>query len=105
MGLAIAWWSLFTIATAAGVSFLSFMIIRFLFGFGEGPQGSVTAKTMANWFPQRELGGALGVAGAATALGGAIGTPFVVWLIAASAWIHRRSIRGAVPAILIQSSP
>jgi len=84
MALAIAWWSLFTVATVAGFNFLSFMIIRFLFGFGEGPQGSVTAKTMANWFPQRELGGALGISQAATPLGGAIGTPLVVWLIATS---------------------
>ena len=84
MGIAIAWWSLFTVATVAGFNFISFMIIRFLFGFGEGPQGSVTAKTMSNWFPDRELGRSLGISQAATPLGGAIGTPLVVWMIAST---------------------
>ncbi|MBF8191050.1 MFS transporter [Nonomuraea sp. K274] len=83
MAWAIAWWSLFTALTAAGFSAVSFMIIRFLFGFGEGPQASVTAKTMSNWFPQRQLGTALGLSQASTPLGGAVGTPIVVALMAA----------------------
>lgn len=78
MGIAAAWWSLFTALTATGFGFVSFMIIRFLFGFGEGPQASVTAKTMSNWFPQRRLGTALGLSQASTPLGGAVGTPVVV---------------------------
>ncbi|MCG5214081.1 MFS transporter [Streptosporangium sp. KLBMP 9127] len=83
MAWAIAWWSLFTALTAAGFSAVSFMIIRFLFGFGEGPQAAVTAKTMSNWFPQRQFGTALGLSQASTPLGGAIGTPLVVALMAA----------------------
>jgi MFS transporter, ACS family, hexuronate transporter len=83
MGVAAVWWSLFTALTAAGFSFVSFMIIRFLFGFGEGPQASVTAKTMSNWFPQRRLGTALGLSQASTPLGGAVGTPVVVALMQA----------------------
>lgn len=81
MAWAIGWWSLFTGLTAAGFGFVSFMIIRFLFGFGEGPQATVTAKTMSNWFPQRRLGTALGLSQASTPLGGAVGTPLVVALM------------------------
>ncbi|MHA6616484.1 MFS transporter [Pseudonocardia sp. DLS-67] len=84
MAWAIGWWSLFTALTATGVGVVSFLVIRFLFGFGEGPQASVTAKTMSNWFPQHRLGTALGLSQAATPLGGAVGTPIVVALIAAS---------------------
>lgn len=83
MAWAVGWWSLFTALTAAGFGFASFMVIRFLFGFGEGPQASVTAKTMSNWFPQRKLGTALGLSQASTPLGGAVGTPIVVALIEA----------------------
>ncbi|MFI9595060.1 MFS transporter [Nonomuraea sp. NPDC052265] len=83
MAWAIGWWSLFTALTAAGFSTASFMVIRFLFGFGEGPQASVTAKTMSNWFPQRRLGTALGLSQASTPLGGAVGTPLVVALMEA----------------------
>ncbi|SAL53522.1 major facilitator transporter [Caballeronia sordidicola] len=82
MGMAVGWWSLFTALTAAGAGYLSFMVIRFLFGFGEGPQGAVTIKTMRNWFPQRQMGTAVGVSQGCTPLGGAIGTPLVAWLIA-----------------------
>jgi ACS family hexuronate transporter-like MFS transporter len=82
MGIAVAWWSAFTAITAFGFSFLSFWIIRFLFGFGEGPQAVVTAKTMSNWFPQREFGRSLGIANSATPLGGAVAAPIVTGILA-----------------------
>lgn len=84
MGTAVAWWSIFTALTAAGAGYVSFLVIRFLFGFGEGPQGSVTVKTMRNWFPQRQMGTAVGISQGSTPLGGAIGTPLVAWLLAIS---------------------
>jgi ACS family hexuronate transporter-like MFS transporter len=84
MGTALAWWSAFTALTAAGAGFVSFLIIRFLFGFGEGPQATVTAKTMSNWFPQRELGRALGIANSSTPLGAAVASPIVVGILEAT---------------------
>ncbi|MDI6410305.1 MFS transporter [Streptomyces albus] len=84
MGWAALAWSAFTAATAAGVGFVSFLIIRILFGAAEGPQATVTAKLMNTWFPRRELGTAVGVANAATPLGGAVGTPVVVAVIEAT---------------------
>lgn len=84
MGAAAAWWSIFTALTAVGTGYISFLVIRFFFGFGEGPQGAVTVKTMRNWFPQRQMGRAVGLSQGATPLGGAIGTPLVAGLIAAT---------------------
>ncbi len=84
MALCIVWWSVFTALTACGFNFISFLIIRLLFGFGEGPQGSVTAKTMGSWFPQKEIGSAMGIPQAFTPLGGAIAVPVVAWTIAIS---------------------
>ncbi|MFC4562387.1 MFS transporter [Nocardiopsis mangrovi] len=84
MGWAAIAWSVFTALTAAGVGFVSLIIIRLLFGAGEGPQATVTAKIMHNWFPKRELGTALGIANAATPLGGAVGTPVVVAIMEAT---------------------
>lgn len=85
MAVAVAWWSLFTALTAVGFGFVSFLIIRFLFGFGEGPQATVTAKAMANWFPKRELGRAIAIANSSTPLGGAIAAPIVVAILVATA--------------------
>ncbi|PSK90935.1 sugar phosphate permease [Murinocardiopsis flavida] len=84
MGWAAIAWSAFTALTAAGTGFVSLLIIRLLFGAGEGPQATVTAKIMQNWFPKRELGMAVGIANAATPLGGAIGTPVVVAIMGAT---------------------
>ncbi|AUS81329.1 MFS transporter [Actinoalloteichus sp. AHMU CJ021] len=84
MGWAAIAWSVFTALTAAGVGFVSLLIIRLLFGAGEGPQATVTAKVMHNWFPKKKLGTAVGIANAATPLGGAIGTPVVVAIMDAT---------------------
>jgi MFS transporter, ACS family, hexuronate transporter len=99
MGIAVAWWSLFTALTAAGTSFVTLFIIRLLFGFGEGPQGSVSTKTMNNWFPQQQMGTAMGMVQGATPLGGVIGTPLVVWLLAIRDWRLAFIVLGAGGAL------
>jgi ACS family hexuronate transporter-like MFS transporter len=81
MALAVAWWSLLTAATAGCFNLATFLIQRLCFGLGEGPQGSVTARTMSNWFPQREYATAVGLSFAANPLGAAIGTPIVAGLL------------------------
>jgi MFS transporter, ACS family, hexuronate transporter len=74
-------WSACTALTALCFNLPSFIIQRLLFGLGEGPQGSVTARTMGNWFPQREYASAIGLTFAANPLGAAIGTPIVAWIL------------------------
>lgn len=96
MGVAVAWWSLFTALTAAGTGFISLLVIRVLFGFGEGPQGSVSTKTMHNWFPQRQMGTAMGIVQGATPLGGVVGTPLVVWLLSIGDWRLSFIVLGAI---------
>ncbi|MFC7344161.1 MFS transporter [Saccharopolyspora griseoalba] len=78
---AVAWWSLWTAATAVCFNALTFVVQRLMFGLGEGPQGSVTARTMANWFPKREYATAVGLSFAANPLGAAVGTPVVTVLL------------------------
>jgi ACS family hexuronate transporter-like MFS transporter len=84
MAWAITIWSIFVGLTAVAVGFISLLVVRVLFGVGEGPQGAVTTKLASNWFPQREMGRAVSIAQAGTPLGGAIGTPFVGFLIAST---------------------
>ena len=76
-------WSVFAAMTAAGFSFLSFAVLRLLFGSGEGPLPPVAAKTVRAWFPERKLSTAIGAATSANPVAGAIGTPIVIGLIAA----------------------
>jgi ACS family hexuronate transporter-like MFS transporter len=58
----------------------------------------VTAKTMTNWFPQRELGRSLGIANSSTPLGAAVASPLVVAILEATHnnWRAAFIILGAV---------
>ncbi len=70
-------WSVFCGLTAFVFSYASLLIVRLIFGAGEGPYGSATNKMISNWFPRRQQGSAVGWANAGTPLGGAIAGPIV----------------------------
>ncbi|CAI0855545.1 MFS transporter [Serratia ficaria] len=70
-------WSLFCGATALVTGFTHLLIVRMLFGVGEGPMGTTTNKSIANWFPRNEVGRAVGFTNAGQPLGAAIAAPIV----------------------------
>ncbi|MDQ0974674.1 ACS family glucarate transporter-like MFS transporter [Neobacillus niacini] len=47
-------WSVFTILSGMAWSFMSLILIRFLFGLGEGSFFPSASKGIASWFPQNE---------------------------------------------------
>lgn len=65
-GLAMAGWSIFCGLTAAAFSFGSLLVVRVLFGMGEGPLSSTMNKMVSRWFPRREQASAVGLANAGT---------------------------------------
>jgi MFS transporter, ACS family, hexuronate transporter len=83
---AMLWWSLFCGATAFATGFFSILILRVLFGFGEGPMGSTTNKTISNWFPREEAGTMVGVTNAGNPIGGAISGPIVGLIAVQFGW-------------------
>ena len=56
----VAWWSTFTMATGAAFSYISLLVIRFLFGVGEAGAWPNVARTFSRWFPIGERGTAQG---------------------------------------------
>lgn len=52
--LAVLWWSLFTALTAFGKGMTSFVVIRFLFGMGEGPVFPAFNSFVYKWFNKAE---------------------------------------------------
>ncbi|QRG66833.1 MFS transporter [Brevibacillus choshinensis] len=76
-------WSLFTILTGAAWSFLSLIIIRFLFGIGEGSYPSASSVAVAESFPQHERARAKSILTSATTIGAVLAT-----LVAASLSKH-----------------
>ncbi|WLS78369.1 MFS transporter [Erwinia pyri] len=76
-GWAAAIWSLFCGATALAGNFVHLLIVRVLFGIGEGPMGTTTNKSISNWFPRKEVGRAVGFTNAGQPLGAAVAAPIV----------------------------
>jgi MFS transporter, ACS family, glucarate transporter len=52
--IAVIAWSVFTILSGMAWSFMSLILIRFLFGLGEGSFFPAASKGIASWFPQNE---------------------------------------------------
>jgi MFS family permease len=73
----VAWWSSFTIATAAAFNYASLLAVRFLFGMGEAGAFPNASKAFSRWFPRVERGTAQGIFFAGAHLGGGL-TPLLV---------------------------
>jgi sugar phosphate permease len=79
-------WSCFTAWTGTAGSLAAMLIIRTLFGVSEGPFPSAASKTIALWFPQREVGRANGLQLAAVNVGAAFAPLLIAPLILQFGW-------------------
>jgi ACS family hexuronate transporter-like MFS transporter len=86
LGVSMVVWSIFCGLTAAAWSLGSLLVIRILFGMGEGPIGSTFNKTVRNWFPHGQQASAVSVANAGTPLGAALSGPIVGLLALNFGW-------------------
>jgi len=64
-------WSVLCGSTALAFNFWSLLIVRALFGVGEGPVSTTANKTVNSWFPIKERARAIGINQAGGPLGGA----------------------------------
>ncbi|UQZ82971.1 putative sulfoacetate transporter SauU [Paenibacillus konkukensis] len=69
-------WSVFTVLTGSAWSLTSMIVIRFLFGIGEGGYFPSGSKALASWFPQNERSRAMSFMLASGAIMGVI-TPIL----------------------------
>lgn len=83
---AVLFWSLACGATALTMGFVSLMVVRFLFGIGEGPLGSSINKTVNNWIPKKERTSAVALSNCGQPLGGAISAPIVGFVALYFGW-------------------
>jgi MFS transporter, ACS family, hexuronate transporter len=84
--LAMSVWSAFCGLTAAATGFTSLLVVRTIFGCGEGPFASTANKMVGNWFPRRQIATAIGVANAGTPIGGALAGPVTGWIALRYGW-------------------
>ncbi|SFU85174.1 MFS transporter [Alicyclobacillus macrosporangiidus] len=83
---ALAGWSAFVGLTSAGFNFISFYILRLLFGFAEGPIATTSNKMANQWLPARERASAIGLYTSGMLLGGAAAGPIVGLLSLRFGW-------------------
>ena len=57
----VIWWSVMTMATAAAGSYVTMLVVRFLFGAGEAGAWPSVARTFSRWIPQPERGRVQGI--------------------------------------------
>jgi MFS family permease len=79
-------WSVFCGLTAAATGMASLLVIRVIFGAGEGPFSSTANKLVSNWFPRREQASAVGMANAGQPLGAALAGPAVGLVAISAGW-------------------
>ncbi|WP_239752123.1 MFS transporter [Mammaliicoccus sp. H-M34] len=79
-------WSLFSGAIVLVVGFVSLIIVRILFGMGEGPLSATINKMVNNWYPPSKRATAVGLANSGTPLGGAISGPIVGFIALHLGW-------------------
>lgn len=85
----VAWWSAFTIASAAAFNFVSLVSIRFLFGAGEAGAWPSAARTFSQWIPRHERGTIQGIFFAGAHLSGGLTPLLVVHLTETLHWNWR----------------
>jgi MFS transporter, ACS family, hexuronate transporter len=85
-GAAMGVWSIFCGATALASGIVSLIVLRVLFGMGEGPFSSSNSKMVNNWFPRKEVASAIGVISSGTPLGGAVAGPVVGYMAIRYGW-------------------
>ena len=82
----VAWWSVFTAATAAATGYVQLIVTQFLFGAGEAGAYPNAAGVIATWFPKAERARAQGAVWAASRVGGALSPLLVIPLLHAVGW-------------------
>jgi MFS family permease len=83
---AVLWWSAFTAITGMAWSLASMLVVRVIFGIGEGIAPAATWKATANWLPLSQRGLGTGLMMAATVLAPAVTPFFIASLIATFGW-------------------
>jgi len=94
--LAMAFWSLASMAHGLASSFTGFMVARFALGLGESAVFPASLKAVAEWFPRKERALATGIFNAGSNLG-AIATPLLIpWIAVHWGWRSAFFLLGGV---------
>jgi MFS family permease len=86
LAIAMAWWSLFTAATALSFNAISLAATRLLFGAGEAAAFPAGSRALVPWLPLKRRAFGQGFQHSGARLGAAVAPAVVVYLIGVSGW-------------------
>lgn len=95
LALFVAWWSVANLLTAFARSAGSLGLCRFLLGLGEAGNWTAAPKAVAEWFPARERGLAIGIYTLGATLGATIAPILIVGLASWHSWQAAFVVTGA----------
>lgn len=100
LSIGITWWSIFTTMTGMVLSYPSMLIVRCLFGLGEGCFPGASWKAISTYFPRKQKGTATAIQSTVNTLGPAVASVVAAAIIAAYGW-RRVFILLGIPGVLI----
>lgn len=103
MAIGIAWWSVFTSLTGAVLTLPLMLVVRFLFGIGEGCFPSASWKMISTYFPSKERGRATAIQSTVNTLGPALAVVVAAGIIGAFGW-HMVFIVLGLPGLFIAAA-
>ena len=96
----VVWWSVANMLTGLASGVLSLAFFRSLLGIGEPGGYTASAKAVAEWFPVREKGTAVGLYTMGGTLGAAIAGPLVAFIATRHGWRMAFVVTGALGLLL-----
>lgn len=84
--IAMLWWSVFTAFTGLAANAAQMVVVRFVFGLGEGMYPACSFKTIAVWFPKKERATANAIMLASNPVGAALAPLAVVGIMSLWGW-------------------
>lgn len=101
LALAVIWWSVASMLTSFASSVLSFSFFRFLLGIGEGCNWPGANKAVAEWFPPRERGIAVGIFDSGSSVGGIAAALLIPWLAILAGWRYAFVVAGSLGIVWV----
>jgi MFS transporter, ACS family, hexuronate transporter len=94
-------WSLFCGMTAFADGLVFMLLVRIMFGVGEGPFPPAQNKLVGHWFPRKEQATVIGLFGSGEAIGGALSGPIVGLVAVSLSWRFSFGLIALLGALLM----
>jgi ACS family hexuronate transporter-like MFS transporter len=94
-------WTISSMLHASARSVVQLGLFRFMLGFGEAGNWPGAAKSVAEWFPQRERAFAMAIFNSGASIGAVIAPPLIVWVALNFGWRYAFFIGASLSLVVM----